>query len=195
MIKLQYFVLMLVLAVLAGFGVGAIFNPGSSTTAADPTTNPAIDEQTTFKCVDGSSGWSTVAERGNAVSKTPMITWNSEEFGDNWTPQERCHQVSERLTRAVTNHGGQLLGLDLTHGRVNQLTVICVVNSRQQTCRENNLLFTLSQKNAPTPRTTIARIIDFSQGQDVSPIDESGYPQYFTLKSWVDRHLPHSSGF
>lgn len=195
MIKLQYFVLMLVLAVLAGFGVGAIFNPGSSTTAAEPTTNPAIDEQTTFKCVDGSSGWSTVAERGNAVSKTPMITWNSEEFGDNWTPQERCHQVSERLTLAVTNHGGQLLGLDLTHGRVKQLTVICVVNSRQQTCRENNVLFTLSQKNAPTPRTTIARITDFSQGQDVSPIDESGYPQYFPLKSWVDRHLPHSSGF
>ena len=196
MIKRPYLMLMLVVAVLVGFGVGAIFNPASLTPPANSTTNQAGEEPTTFKCVSEGRGWATVAERGNAVSKTPMITWNSEEFGDNWTPQQRCVEVSDRLTQAVANHGGELSGLHLTYGTVNQLTVICVVNSQQQNCTQKNVLFTLSQKNAPTPRTTIARITEFSQGKpDVPPIDESGYPQYFTLKSWVDQHLPAGSGF
>jgi hypothetical protein len=95
----------------------------------------------------------------------------------------------------VANNGGRLSNLDLTTEQLNGLTVVCVVN-QQSTCRDDNLLFTLSQKNAATPRTVIKRITDFSPGKaDAQPVEESGLPQYFSLQDLVDRHLLLEEGF
>ena len=144
---------------------------------------------TTFKCVQADTGWATIAERGNSVSKNPLFTWNSEEFGDNWMPEKRCSTVTEKLNNFVASNGGRLSNLYLTSGQLNGRSVVCVVN-QQSTCTGNSLLFTLSQKNAATPRTAIAKITAFSQGKaDAQPVEESGLPQYFPLQNLADKHL------
>ncbi|MBD2543281.1 hypothetical protein H6G72_05320 [Planktothricoides sp. FACHB-1370] len=185
MMKLSYLLLVLVVAVLAGFGLGAFLNQAPLSTAEGQKSQEP-EEPTTFKCVQMNSGWATIAEQGNAVSKTPLFTWNSEEFGDNWTPENRCYEVTRRLNVFVGKNGGKLSNLSLTPGQLNGLTVVCVVN-QQSACTNDSLLFTLSQKNAATPRTAIAKITDFSQGKaNAKEIDEEGYPQYFPLKGLVN---------
>jgi hypothetical protein len=184
--KWPYLLLILVVAVLAGFGLGAFFKKAPITTVETSTPNQQPEEATTFKCVQMNGGWATVAERGNSVSKNPLFTWNSEEFGDNWMPEKRCYTVTERLNTFVASNGGRLSNLNLTPGQLNGKTVVCVVN-QESTCTGDSLLFTLSEKNAPTPRTAIAKITDFSKNKaDAKPVKESGYPQYFPLQSLAD---------
>lgn len=184
--KLSYLLLMLlVVAVLAGFGLGAFLNQAPLSTAEGQKSQEP-EEPTTFKCVQMNGGWATIAEQGNAVSKNPLFTWNSLEFGDNWTPENRCYEVTRRLNVFVGKNGGKLSNLNLTYGTLRGEEVVCVVN-QQSNCTDDNLLFTLSQKNAATPRTAIAKITDFSDGKaDAEPVNEKGLPQYFPLKGLVN---------
>ena len=64
--------------------------------------------RTTFNCVRQPTGWATIAQRGNAISQSPLLTWNSAEFGTDWTPEQRCKTVSQRLTNAVAKNSGKL---------------------------------------------------------------------------------------
>ncbi len=184
--KLPYLLLvLLVVAVLAGFGLGAFLNQAPLSTAEGQKSQEP-EEPTTFKCVQGNSGWATIAEQGNAVSKNPLFTWNSLEFGQNWTPENRCYEVTRRLNVFVGKNGGRLSNLNLTYGPLDGQEVVCVVN-QQSNCTNDNLLFTLSQKNAATPRTAITKITDFSNGKaDAESVNEKGYPQYFPLKGLVN---------
>ncbi|GAB4296770.1 MAG: hypothetical protein Fur0025_34540 [Oscillatoriaceae cyanobacterium] len=176
---------------LTAAGVGLSLMACSSVTGMSPGGSPpgggvSNEPTTTFKCIQADRGWATIAERGNAVSKTPLFTWNSEEFGDNWTPEDRCYEVTRRLNTLVGKNGGKLSNLSLTDGLLRGLRVICVVN-QESTCTDDTLLFTLSQKNAATPRTAIAKITDFSQGKaNASPVEENGLPQYFPLQDLVN---------
>lgn len=184
--KLPYLLLvLLVVAVLAGFGLGAFFNQAPLSTAKGQKSQEP-EEPTTFKCVQMNSGWATIAEQGNAVSKNPLFTWNSEEFGDNWTPENRCYEVTRRLNTLVGKNGGKLSNLNLTYGTLNREEVVCVVN-QESSCTHSNLLFTLSQKNAATPRTAIAKITDFSDGKaNADSVEEKGLPQYLPLQGLVN---------
>ncbi|WP_199249319.1 COP23 domain-containing protein [[Phormidium] sp. ETS-05] len=175
------------LAAVAGLSLMACSSlTGMGPAGGSPGGGVSNEPTTTFKCIQADRGWATVAERGNAVSKNPLFTWNSEEFGDNWTPENRCYEVTRRLNVFVGKNGGRLSNLSLTPGQVNGLTVVCVVN-QQSSCTNDSLLFTLSQKNAATPRTAIAKITDFSKGKaNASPVDENGYPQYFPLQDLVN---------
>ncbi|MBO1348150.1 MAG: COP23 domain-containing protein [Hormoscilla sp. GUM202] len=120
--------------------------------------NPEPVEPTTFKCDWQGGQWGTFAQRSNAVSTTPMISWNSREFGDNWKPERRCETVSERFTKAVANNGGMLSSLYLTTGKMNNLTVVCFVKQKPGTCNEDNLLFTLNKNNSKSPSEVHAQI-------------------------------------
>lgn len=103
----------------------------------------AQSSSTTFRCVRSGNAYATVAQRGGKTS-APMIIWEryvSAEF----TPQQRCQTVSQRLTNAVAQNGGSLRNLLLTTGKVNGQTVICYVNTRSR-CNTSNTLFT-AQRN------------------------------------------------
>ncbi|MGK7904099.1 MAG: COP23 domain-containing protein [Hormoscilla sp.] len=160
--------------------------------------NPELDP-TVFKCVRQGEGWATFAQRGNAVSTVPMIRWNTTEFGSDYTPENRCRIVSERLTKAVANNGGMLSNLDLTTGTLNDYPVVCFVtqNSSTSTCDNSNLLFTLNKQNASNPSQVLARLTNFRQGRaSDSTIDENGgIALFISLETLVDRILPQDSGW
>lgn len=169
----------------------------SSLTASAPkTSQPTVS--TSFNCIQQSNGWATVAKRGNAVSENPLLTWSSTEFGDEWTPEQRCQTVSKKLTEVVAKNGGKLAKLDLTTGKVdNGYTVVCVVNAGQKSCDRNNMLFTLNKQNSKNPGEILVKITNFASGAaSNSSVAESGtIPQFIPLETLVNRSLGKDSGF
>lgn len=151
-------------AVLTLFGAVAC----STTTASAPAPTPqaeANEAPTVFKCIQQGSGWATTVEKGNITTKSPLITWDTTEFGDNYTPDKRCEIVSEKLTKAVANSGGKLDDVQLTVGLVNNRNVVCVIDNSSTECTSQNMLFTLSAQNSQTPREALATILRFNEGK------------------------------
>lgn len=77
-------------------------------TSACSQTNAAADSTpTVLECTQENQQWVTIAKRGN-VKSDPLLVWNTTEFGDNYTPANRCKIVSEKLTDFVAANGGRL---------------------------------------------------------------------------------------
>jgi hypothetical protein len=100
-----------------------------------------------------------------------MITWQRQVSAE-YTPQDRCQLVSQKLTKAVAANGGRLSNLLLTTGKIKNETVICYVNSGAS-CDTSNTLFTLSPENARDPGAALANLLRFGQRADFSAIRES----------------------
>lgn len=127
---------------------------------------------TVFRCVRDNSSYATIAQRGDRVTP-PVITWNST-LG-NYSPQERCQVVSQKLTDAVAQNDGKLRNLVLLVGSVNKQSVICVVSDVQPTCSKSNVLFTLRPENATRPDEVLARLHNFSvNGSGASVVESDG---------------------
>ena len=122
---------------------------------------------TVFRCVRHSNGFATIAQRGDRTT-SPVITWNAT-LGQ-YTPQERCNIVSQRLTAAVARNGGKLRNLQLTVGAVNNQAVICVVNNVQPVCNRLNTLLTLQPENAKRPVEILTKLHNFSVQGSGNPI-------------------------
>ncbi|MEG4115041.1 MULTISPECIES: COP23 domain-containing protein [unclassified Microcoleus] len=168
----------------------------SLTDSAPKTSQPTIT--TIFKCIQQPNGWATVAQRGNAVSQNPLLTWNSTEFGDEWTPEQRCQTVSKRLTDAVAKNGGKLARLDLTTGNVdNGYTVVCMVTAGQKSCDRKNMLFTLNKENKKAPSEVLATITNFASGNATtkSVAENAPIPQFIPLETLVNSSLGKENGF
>lgn len=168
-------------AALTLFSTVACSTQTSSTANAESSGEKAIaptkvTDPTTFSCVQQGGGWATLAKRGTLVSKVPLITWNTTEFGAEFTPEKRCQIVSQKLTDVVAQHGGLLGELQLTTGQVDDQTIVCVLTPDQKYCDGNNQLFTLNKENAKDPSNALRKITSFSKGSaDSSSIPESGY--------------------
>lgn len=125
---------------------------------------------TVFSCVRSGKGYATIAQRGNLRS-APMIAWQRYVSAE-YTPEQRCRAVSQRLTKAVAQNGGRLSNLLLTTGTVNGETVICYVNSGAR-CSTTNTLFTLSRENAKDPGLALANLLRFGRRASDTPLRES----------------------
>ena len=177
-------------AVLIMFGAAAC-----STTASTPSkenSNTQTESKapaTVFRCVKEGSGWATVAERGTSLVFT-LITWNTTEFGSEYTPQERCNIVSPKLTKAVADNGGKLGYLKLTVGLIKNQKVVCVLNDGQTSCNSDNLLFTLNQKNSQSSQEVLAKIFRVSQANATnSVIEENGSSASILLENLIEPKL------
>lgn len=132
----------------------------------------AQSSSTTFHCVKSGSGFATVARRAGKQSP-PMITWQSQIFGPEYTPEVRCNNVSQRLSSAVAENGGSLRNLLLTTGKINGQTVICYINVGAPRCNGSNMLFTLNPENARDPGAALASILRFGAGTGGGPLRQS----------------------
>jgi len=130
----------------------------------------AVEVSTTFRCVRDGDGFATIAQRGDRTTP-PIITWNST-LGQ-YTPQERCNIVSQKLTAAVAQNAGKLKNLQLLTGAINNRAVICVVNNVQPLCNLSNVLFTLRPENARNSDEVLARLHNFSVKGSGAPVAES----------------------
>lgn len=133
-------------------------------------TQAKAQDPTQFSCVAESRGFATIASRGNKLRTAPLILWTTALGG--WSPEKRCQIVTERLNQAVVQNGGQMGGLSLTSGPVNQETVICFVKTIGQSCTDRNMLFTLNSSNAQDPAKIIQQMASFAMRGSGQPIVE-----------------------
>jgi len=136
---------------------------------------------TTFECNTQNGQWVTNAKKGILSTQEPLFVWQTTEYGENFRPEVRCRMVSERFTQIVRDNGGFLSGLSMTSGKVNGETVICAVKV-PGLCDQENMLFTLSQKNAGNAPEIIRKILGYGENQSGNKIDEKTGQKYFPIK-------------
>ena len=153
------------------------------------------DLATVFRCVREGGSFATIAERGDRTT-SPIFQWRTAEFGPQYTPQQRCQLVSDRLTRAVSENGGRLRNLFLTTGTVNRLPVVCYLNNGVSSCNSRNLLFTLDSRNARNPNAVLDSLLNFGVSgtgapiQSLRPSSSSNRPRKINLENLVESAFP-----
>ncbi|MFN3360280.1 MAG: COP23 domain-containing protein [Pseudanabaenaceae cyanobacterium] len=165
-------------------------DPSKST---KPRTQPQPNATVTvFECIPFKGNYATIARRGDRVTP-PMIEWTAT-LGGEWTPQRRCQEVSQRLTRAVAAAGGKLRNLQLTYGSVKGQRVICYIDASTavNACNEKNLLFTLRREDIGKEREILQTIVQFSIKGTGSHVQQSAEQDYALLGEAVEDIL--SSG-
>jgi Circadian oscillating protein COP23 len=129
----------------------------------------AKSNATTFACVRQGAGYATVARRGSRQTGA-MITWNSNAFGPQYTPEKRCKAVGDRLTKAVAASGGRLSSLKITNGVIGSSSVICYINSTRELCNSNNLILTLNQSDSGQEAEIMKQLASFSVNGTGTPL-------------------------
>jgi hypothetical protein len=136
--------------------VGSSFVLPSSLVTASAQALP----KTTFACVKKGDDPATIAVRGD-IKTSPMIIWKDTSYGT-YTPQKRCEIVSQRLTKAVAT-SGKLKNLNMTHGMLNSLPVICFITRKGEKCNSSNILFSLKSSERGQEQAIVAGLLDFSK--------------------------------
>ncbi|MEG4046612.1 COP23 domain-containing protein [Microcoleus sp. Pol17_C1] len=140
-----------------GGGIPVVPPPGRTRTA-----------MTTVRC----AGRVTVAEKNG--KQFPVITWDTNYFGDTYSPETRCEMVSSKLHKAVMANGGSFAGVRFHTGVVNEDLVVCVLGSGQSRCNSGNVLFTLKPENRPRVGQILQELTNFSISGSSSITEKSG---------------------
>jgi hypothetical protein len=144
--------------------LGSIFLIPTILTPAPSNSLPS----TTFACILQGKDYVTVARRGDRTTP-PMIIWKDNTFGKKYPPQVRCKIVSQRLTKAVSSTG-KLTSLDMTHGIVNSIPVICYITNKGDQCNSENILFSLKSTERGQEQEILAQLLAFSKKGTGGPI-------------------------
>jgi Circadian oscillating protein COP23 len=164
--------------------IPVLTRPGSSSPPVQPTPprvpvvppvqNPPVQQPvqppaiTTVRCI----GRVTMAEKNGRQS--PVITWSTNYFGDNYTPETRCQMVSPKLNNAVAANGGTFKGMRFESGPVNGQLVVCALGTGQSQCTSSNMLFTLKPENRPRVVQILQELTNFGVSASSSIVEDSG---------------------
>jgi hypothetical protein len=168
-------------------------NPEPSTSASPAASEPERPPQpVSFACaatfdrasrsqIPTTLAW--VPDRGGNVA---IVRWKSQYFsGSQFDNQRRCQIASARFQNLW--NAGQLNFI--THGRINNLPVICGVDREGDSCTSQNVLFTL--KPYSNAELTIAQLTNVIAGRASGAIYESGGSQptqtYVSVNSLMRR--------
>lgn len=145
-------------------------NPGTQVPPQLPGQSIPYKQQamTTVRC----AGTVTVAEKNGRQS--PVITWTTGYFGDQYTPQTRCQMVSPKLNNAVAANGGTFKGMRFSSGTVNGQLVVCILGAGQYDCNSSNMLFTLKPENRPRVGQILQELTNFGVSGSSSIVEDSG---------------------
>lgn len=168
---------------------------GQKDTPPVASNNGETTTATIFNCVPLNKGYATVAQRGNQTIPQPMITWNRTDLGPELTPERRCQNVTLRLNQLVAEGGGTLDNMSFTIGESNNQSVVCLVKDiNNEGCNNNNLVFTLSKKNAANPEKVLKSLMNFSLTGTGEPVQESTGKKrlYVSLKKLNQKLQPEA---
>lgn len=104
-------------------------------------------ERIFFKCIPyGNDYFITVVQKGKR--EAALFLWERENFDSQFSQEKACHNLSQRLNEKVAENGGNFKSLFLTMGRVSGETVMCLVNNSRKGCNQENIIFSLTKKDA-----------------------------------------------
>lgn len=145
---------------IASVLVSTLAFSGAVASTAQAQVRVGESSSTSFECVTSGRDFATIAERDGRRT-APIFVWRTTEFGRDYTPEQRCNIVSERLNEAVAQNGGRLRNLLLTTGTVNRYPVVCYVNNDRTGCNSRNILMTLDSRNRRNPDEVLRRLLQF----------------------------------
>lgn len=199
---------------LTSFVTGCIEKSQSSSTTS-PTisskpivTEPSVTSQqspasdTVFKCEqeqDNLNRYVTIAMKpSNKENYAVLFIWSTKEFGNNWQPDKRCYEVTNRLNRIVSNNGGSLADLNLGFSEISGENVICIKKDIKELCNNDNMLVTLNKENAKSPQEAITKLSEVAQGKVAyNPLYEScnnnSCAEVVSFKKLIDDAFRHRS--
>ena len=137
-----------------------------------PAPRPTVSA-TSFICGQSGNDPATLVQVNGRILRSPLIVWSTHYFGAEYTPQQRCQEVSAKLTQVVAQNGGRLSNLRLSTGYVYGQAVVCYLNNASS-CDGSNVLFTLKPENARNAPGVLARLANFGRYGSGSAIPESG---------------------
>ena len=106
----------------------------------------------TYYCAQLNGDWNTFVNTPRGRVK--LVSWEKS-FADNWTPRNRCVEVSKRFQGFLDD--GSLRYIRT--GQVNNLPVLCVAEIKGGDCPSQNVLITL--KSDTDPENVLIRLLDF----------------------------------
>ena len=167
--------------------------PATDGALTDPNTAPLVS----FDCVAEENGrFATIAKQEG--QQAPLIVWTAEStayFGDEYSPKNRCDEVTERFNAAVDRNQGEFRTLLLTNGVMNGETVICALGTQDTECSSSNLLFTLKPENAERSGEILSQLMAFGlHGSEAGYITETQGQVYVNLGVWQRRAFGNPAG-
>jgi Circadian oscillating protein COP23 len=98
-----------------------------------------------------------------------LIMWKSTAFGDEYTPQTRCQNVSGKLQQAWDTKQFKYL----TSGTLKSTGqgIICAVADKKAKCSQSSMLFTLT--SGSNAKEIISRIKGVASGKTGNPVPQS----------------------
>ncbi|MDJ0553009.1 MAG: COP23 domain-containing protein [Microcoleaceae cyanobacterium MO_207.B10] len=115
--------------------------------------------------------------RGNIVSswekitERPLIQWTKEgsaEFGEELTPEDRCQGVTANFNYHFLRTESRPRLPPLSEGTVNGRAVVCA--APEETCNQNNVLWTLRSNNKDTNGKIIKQLLSALRGEASSQL-------------------------
>jgi Circadian oscillating protein COP23 len=98
-----------------------------------------------------------------------LIMWKSTAFGDEYTPQTRCQNVSSKLQQAWdTKQFKYLLAGTL---KSTGQGIVCAVADKKGKCNQSSMLFTLT--SGSNAKEIITRIKGVTNGKASNPVPQS----------------------
>jgi hypothetical protein len=160
---------------------------GGSTPITSPNkVTPAPKLNSSVNC----ENLSTVARQGSATAI--LISWNTTEFGPEYTPANRCNTVSTKLNALIQGNGGKFSNLRLTNGPVNGRIVICALKPSEVECNSNNQLFTLKRENERFSGRVLGQLLNIGNVGSGTINEDSGEQVIVDLGQWANRNLRES---
>lgn len=127
---------------------------------------PSRANSSTFFCAKN-NGVPKTYVRYQDEGKKPIISWLTS-LSPKLTAFERCKQVSQRFQRNYDN--GTLK--TITNGTVNGYPVVCAIANTYDTCKADNVLFTLSL--GQDSRAVVEQLLDRNALASATIINQSG---------------------
>ena len=151
----------------------AVMLAGLSVVLGSAIANPAKAQtkiNNTYYCAKLDGNWNTFVNTPRG--RITLINW-ANRFAENWTPQKRCSTVSDRFQKFLDDGNLKFIRT----GKINEMPVLCVANSRGGLCPEDNVLITL--KPGTDPEGVLIRLVDFRRsvsGQTLTlSADDAGF--------------------
>lgn len=171
-------------------------NPNPPNKVAPEPPEPPVVSTNVLCVTDSTTNYipTTVISKGNKGTsdyrRAVLITWKTTEFGENYTPRQRCNIVSSKFNSAVQANGGELRGISLTNGPVNNQIVVCALRPGEEECSSENMLFTLKKENERRAGAILGRLLNISVTGSGSVIEEnSGQQIKVDMGAWASRNL------
>lgn len=165
--------------------IGCLVSIAAFTTSQATAKNPPVARFYCGQSFDPSSKEfvpTTIVATSAKKETISLIMWKSTAFGDEYTPQTRCQNVSSKLQEAWDAKRFQYL-LSGTLKSTGQ-GIVCAVADKKGKCNQSSMLFTLT--SGSNAKEIISRIKGVTSGKTSNPVAQSSADDAVDIQAMLE---------